>query len=309
MRLITATAMDSPARTEPPVRSLVRVAVVQHAWRPDVAELTGVLDDAVGLAAEAGASVVFMPELTLSRYPAFEPPVGVPAESAEDLESGPTATFAARTARRHSVFVHASLYERADPDGTGDGLGFNTAVLLDPEGRVVARTRKTHIPVTEGYGEDAYFRPGPADDAYPVHEVPELAMRVGLPTCWDEWFPEVARAYGVQGCDLLAYPTAIGSEPDHPDFDTQPLWQQVIVGHAIANGLFIAVPNRTGVEGQLRFYGSSFIVDPYGRVLVQAPRDEEAVLVADLDLDQRRDWLTLFPFFSTRRPETYGGLT
>jgi N-carbamoylputrescine amidase len=83
----------------------------------------------------------------------------------------------------------------------------------------------------------------------------------------------------------------------------------VIVGHAIANGLFIVVPNRTGEEGALQFYGSSFVVDPYGRVLVQAPRDEEAVLVADLDLDQRRDWLTLFPFFGTRRPETYGGLT
>jgi N-carbamoylputrescine amidase len=150
MRLITATALDSPARAEPPVRSSVRVALVQHAWRPDVAELTDVLDEAVGVAAEAGASVVFTPELTLSRYPAFEPPVGVPADSAEELGSGPTVTFAAGTARRHSVFVRASLYERADPDGSGDGLGFNTAVLVDPTGRLVARTRKTHIPVTEG---------------------------------------------------------------------------------------------------------------------------------------------------------------
>ena len=309
MELITATALDSPARVEAPTRSTVRVGVVQHAWRADAAELHELLDGAVGQAAQAGASIVFMPELTLSRYPAFEPPVGVPAEAAEDLESGPTMSFAASAARRHGVFVHASLYERADPDGTGDGLGFNTAVLVDPSGRLVARTRKAHIPVTEGYGEDAYFRPGPAEGAYPVHEVAGLDLRVGLPTCWDEWFPEVARMYGVQGADLLAYPTAIGSEPDHPDFDTQPLWRQVIVGHAIANGLFIVVPNRTGVEGGLRFYGSSFVVDPYGRVLAQAPRDEEAVLVADLDLDQRRDWLTLFPFFSTRRPETYGGLT
>lgn len=309
MELITAAALDSPARVDAPVRSPVRVGVVQHAWRAGAAELAEVLDDAVGLAAQAGASIVFMPELTLSRYPAFEPPVGVPAAAAEDLESGPTVTWAASAARRHGVYVHASLYERADPDGTGDGLGFNTAVLVGPSGRLVARTRKTHIPVTEGYLEDRYFRPGPADGAYPVHEVTGLDLRVGLPTCWDEWFPEVARMYGVQGADLLAYPTAIGSEPDHPDFDTQPLWQQVIVGHAIANGLFIVVPNRTGEEGTLRFYGSSFVVDPYGRVLVQAPRDEEAVLVAELDLDQGRDWLTLFPFFSTRRPDTYGGLT
>jgi N-carbamoylputrescine amidase len=309
MELITADALDSPARADAPVRSKVRVGVVQHAWRADAAALSEVLDGAVGQAAQAGASIVFMPELTLSRYPAFELPVGVPEEAAEDLESGPTVSFAASAARSHGVFVHASLYERADPDGTGDGLGFNTAVLVDPSGRLVARTRKTHIPVTEGYLEDKYFRPGPAHGAYPVHDVAGLDLRVGLPTCWDEWFPEVARRSGVQGADLLAYPTAIGSEPDHPDFDTEPLWQQVIVGHAIANGLFIVVPNRTGEEGALRFYGSSFVVDPYGRVLVQAPRDEEAVLVAELDLDQRRDWLTLFPFFSTRRPETYGGLT
>jgi N-carbamoylputrescine amidase len=119
----------------------------------------------------------------------------------------------------------------------------------------------------------------------------------------------VARSYALQGADILAYPTAIGSEPDHPGFDTQPLWQQVIVGHAIANGLFMVVPNRTGDEGRITFYGSSFIADPYGRILVQAPRDTEAVLVADLDLNQRKDWLTLFPFLSTRRPDTYGGLS
>jgi N-carbamoylputrescine amidase len=206
------------------------------------------------------------------------------------------------------VFVHASLYERADPDGTGDGLGFNTAILVSPAGELVARTRKTHIPVTEGYVEDKYFRPGPAAEAYPVHAVESLGVDLGMPTCWDEWFPEVARLYALGGADLLVYPTAIGSEPDHPDFDTQPLWQQVIVGHAIANGLFIVVPNRTGDEGRIRFYGSSFIVDPYGRILAQAPRDEEAVLVADLELDQRRDWLTLFPFMATRRPDTYAGL-
>jgi N-carbamoylputrescine amidase len=309
VKLITASALDSPARVDPPTRASVRVGVVQHRWREDSAELRAVLDDAVAQAVDAGASIVFLPELTLSRYPAFQAPTGVPAEAAENLESGPTVAFAAEAAQRHGVFVHASLYERADPDGTGDGLGFNTAVLVDQSGRLVARTRKTHSPVTEGSGEDAYFRPAPADDAYPVHEVEELGLRLGLPTCWDEWFPEVARIYGVQGADLLAYPTAIGSEPDHPDFDTQPLWRQVIVGHAIANGLFIVVPNRTGVEGELTFYGSSFVVDPYGRVLVEAPRDEEAVLVADLDLDQRRDWLTLFPFFGTRRPDTYAALT
>jgi len=284
------------------------VALVQHAWRADRDALIRALHEGIASAAGAGARIVFLPELTLSRYPAFEEPTGVPADQAEDLATGPTVAFAAEAARRHGVYVHASLYERADPDGTGDGLGFNTAVLVSPRGGLLARTRKTHIPVTEGYVEDKYFRQGPADDAYPVHDVDPLGLRLGMPTCWDEWFPEVARLYALGGADLLAYPTAIGSEPDHPDFDTQPLWRQVIVGHAIANGLFIVVPNRTGDEGRIQFYGSSFIVDPYGRILAQAPRDEEAVLVADLDLDQRGDWLTLFPFFATRRPDSYAGL-
>ena len=132
---------------------------------------------------------------------------------------------------------------------------------------------------------------------------------MGLPTCWDEWFPEVARNYGLRGADLLCYPTAIGSEPDHPDFNTRPLWQSVIVGHSIANGLFIAVPNRTGMEGLIRFYGGSFIADPFGRILVEAPEDEEVALVAEIDLSHRQDWLQLFPFFATRRPDTYAKLT
>ncbi len=107
---------------------------------------------------------------------------------------------------------------------------------------------------------------------------------------------------------MLVYPTAIGSEPELPGFDTEPLWQQVIVANGIANGTFMVAVNRIGDEPPLTFYGSSFISDPYGRILVQAPRHEPAVLVADLDLDQRRDWLHLFPFFATRRPDTYRSL-
>jgi N-carbamoylputrescine amidase len=133
--------------------------------------------------------------------------------------------------------------------------------------------------------------------------------RLGLPTCWDQWFPEVARAYSLGGAEVLVYPTAIGSEPDHPEFDTEPLWEQVIIGNGIANGVFMVAVNRVGAEPPLRFYGSSFISDPYGRKLVQAPRDEAALLLADLDLDQRRDWLELFPLLATRRPEAYGALT
>ena len=200
------------------------------------------------------------------------------------------------------MFVHASLYEDA---GDG-GLGFNTAICVGPDGELVARTRKLHIPVTAGYYEDKYFRPGDDEEGYPVVALGDA--RFGFPTCWDQWFPELARAYSLGGAEVIVYPTAIGSERDHPEFDTQPLWERVITGNGIANGTFMIAVNRTGEEPPLRFYGSSFVSDPYGRVLVQAPRDEPAVLVCDLDLDQRRDWLELFPFLETRRPETYAAL-
>ena len=295
----------SPARVEEPTRRPFRLGAVQHRWHADPAEHQAALREAGRVAADLGAEVVCLQELTLSRYFADAPPAERPAELAEHLDDGPTREFAAGLAAELQVPVHASLYERADAE---DGLGFNTAIVVAPSGELLARTRKLHIPVTAGYHEDRYFRPGPAgSDAYPVLELGPA--RFGLPTCWDQWFPELARAYSLAGAEILVYPTAIGSEPDHPGFDTEPLWQQVIIGNGIANGTFMVAVNRIGTEGELTFYGSSFISDPYGRILVQAPRDEPAVLVADLDLDQRRDWLELFPFLTTRRPDAYQSLT
>lgn len=322
IRLISAAdPPESLARTRPPNRPAFRIAAVQHRWHPNPEEHEAALGEGVHMASEAGAQLVCLQELTLSRYFAVDPggPEAAGAEP-EELPGGRTFAFAARQAQEHGIHVHASLYERAG----GDGLGFNTAIVVSPAGELVARTRKLHIPVTAGYHEDRYFRPGPGDsEAFPLlslelHQIIPPGerefdavrgeVRLGLPTCWDQWFPEVARAYSLEGADVLVYPTAIGSEPDHPEFDTQPLWQHVIVGNGIANGVFMVAVNRIGFEPPLTFYGSSFISDPYGRILAQAPRDEPAVLVADLDLDQRRDWLELFPFLTTRRPDTYARL-
>jgi N-carbamoylputrescine amidase len=309
---VAAGVPDSPARTRPPERRPLRVGLVQERWHHDPDEHEAALAAGISLAALEGARLVALQELTLSRYFAVtaDGPGETPGARPEPLESGPTFEFARRCALVHGVYVHASLYERADGD---DGLGYNTAILVAPDGKLVARTRKLHIPVTAGYHEDKYFRPAPNDEPFPLvrlpagnEDVPQASL--GLPTCWDQWFPELARAYSLRGAEVLIYPTAIGSEPDHPGFDTQPLWERVIVANGIANGMFMVAVNRTGGEGPLQFYGSSFISDPYGRILVQAPRDEPAVLVADLDLDQRRDWLELFPFLETRRPDAYGSL-
>jgi N-carbamoylputrescine amidase len=296
---------ESLARTRATERAPLRIAAVQQAFNPDPAAHARALAEGIRIAADRGADLVCLQELTLSPYFAITPdgPQAAGAEP-EDLETGRTRRFAAAVAAETGVHVHASLFERADGD---DGLGYNTAILVAPDGRLVARTRKLHIPITAGYHEDRYFRPGPVGrDAYRVVEVGDA--RLGLPTCWDQWFPELARAYALAGADVLVYPTAIGSEPDHPAFDTQPLWERVITAHGIENGLFMVAVNRIGSEPPLTFYGSSFISDPYGRILVQAPRDEPAVLIADLDLDQRGDWLELFPFLTTRRPEAYAAL-
>jgi len=297
--------LDSPARVDDAnvAARRFRIGAVQMRYDPDPVAHAAALAAGIRAAAGAGASLVCLPELTLSPY--FAVSESGPSDDTarpEVLDGGPTHRFAAACAAETGAFVHASLYEAADDTAP---LGFNTAICVAPDGSLVAATRKMHIPITAGYHEDRWFRPG--DSGFPVVEIGDL--HAGFPTCWDQWFPELARAYALAGAEVLVYPTAIGSEPDHPGFDTQPLWEQVIRANGISNGTFMVAVNRTGTEGPLTFYGSSFVSDPYGRVLVQAPRDEPAVLVADLDLDQRRDWLTLFPFLTTRRPDQYGPLT
>jgi N-carbamoylputrescine amidase len=307
--ITTSGVPPSPARVTAPRRAPLRIGLVQQQWYPDPEEHLSSLRAGVRIAAERGARVVCLQEITLLPYCAVIP--GGPDEVGvhpEPLPGGPTHALARELATELGVFIHASLYEE---DAEVAPLGYNTAICVAPTGELIARTRKLHIPVTAGYYEDHYFAPG--DTGYPVVDVAAGdGARFGFPTCWDEWFPELARIYSLGGAEILVYPTAIGSEPDHPDFDTMPLWRHVIVGNGITAGTFMVVPNRIGTERlgdtDITFYGSSFISDPYGRVLVQAPRDSPAVLVADLDVDQRRDWLDLFPFDTTRRNDTYSPL-
>ena len=272
-----------------------------------------------------GSRIVCLQELTLSAYFATTPD-GPEAAGAppEDLESGPTVSFASEQAIANGLYVHASLYERADAD---DGLGFNTAVVVAPDGRLLSRTRKLHIPVTAGYYEDKYFRQGPAEQpadqpARPDNgPFPLVPVQIGEDPagdwaqlgCADLLGPVVSRARarllagGRRGARLSDRDRFRARSPRvrHPAAVAAGDRRQ----RRRANGTFMVAINRIGSEGPLVFYGSSFISDPYGRILVQGPRDQPAVLVADLDLDQRRDWLELFPFLTTRRPDAYEILT
>ncbi len=292
-------ALPSPARSVPPARGFLRIGAVQTSWHADASEHRAVLAEGVRIAARNGAQMVCLQELTFAPYFATRPDrMSEARKFAESIEDGQTRAFARELARETGVYVHASLYEHSDR-----ALGYNTAICVAPDGSLVARTRKMHIPRFPGYHEDRYFEPG--DSAFPVYQIQGAAF--AFPTCWDQWFPELARCYSLRGADVIVYPTAIGSEPLAPDFDTQPLWEQTIRGNGLANATFMVAVNRIGLEEPIAFYGSSFVSDPYGRVIVQAPRDRDAVIVADLDLDQRRDWLE-FGLLATRRPAEYGPL-
>ena len=160
-----------------------------------------------------------------------------------------------------------------------------------------------HIPSGEGYHETDYFE---GHDRFPVHELAEV--KLAAPTCYDQWFPELARIYALEGAEFITYPTAIGSEPTSSDFDSADAWQTVMRGHAVANGVFVAACNRVGRENAVTFYGNSFVCDPLGNVLAQAGRQGDEVIHAILKADVRKQYLELFPLLHQRRPQHYGRL-
>lgn len=273
----------------------LKVGLVQERWYENPKEHQDHLASGIFSAAQQGAELICLQELTLSPYFCTRKDVdGKPFM--EDIATGPTSQFVGAMAKTNKVFITASLFEKA---------GYNTAVAYGPNGDLIATTRKQHIPSGEKYHEDYYFKAGDSD--YPVHSI--AGHRLGLPTCYDQWFPELSRIYGLKGADILVYPTAIGGEPTAPEFDSQPMWQKVMVAQGIMSNTFIIAVNRIGCEDNLTFYGSSFISTPTGELLAQAPRNKAAVLVAELDFANRDLWGRLFPFSQQREPATYKELT
>ncbi|MBN1677720.1 MAG: N-carbamoylputrescine amidase [Candidatus Thermoplasmatota archaeon] len=181
---------------------------------------------------------------------------------------------------------------------------YNSLALIDKNGKVRASYRKVHIPDSEGYREDLYFKPG--DLGYVVASLGDI--NIGLGICWDQWFPEVSRTLALKGAELLIYPSAIGSELARPDFDSRPEWELVMRAQAIMNRVFVAAVNRVGQEEKIRFYGGSFVADPWGRVLGRASTRRPETVLVELDVSQIRDARSFFGFFDTRQPHTYGDL-
>jgi N-carbamoylputrescine amidase len=279
---------------------IVPVGLVQMRCSEDRDENLARAAARVEEAAGRGARIVCLQELFRSHYPCqTEDPARF--DWAEPIP-GPSTEALGKVAARCGVAVVASLFERR-----GEGLYHNTAVVLDPEGRIAGRYRKMHIPDDPLYYEKFYFTPG--DLGFPT--LPQAGARISTLVCWDQWFPEGARLAALGGAQIVFYPTAIGwqfDEPPEVDRAQHDAWQTIQRAHAIANGVFVVAVNRVGQEGQVRFWGQSFVADPFGRVLARASASEEEVLVVECDLDEIERTRRLWPFLRDRRIDAYDGL-
>jgi N-carbamoylputrescine amidase len=278
----------------------VKVGLVQMRCAEDPAANLERAVAGVEEAASRGAQLVCLPELFRSRY--FCQREDPRHFDLAEAVPGPSTEVLGKLAAERSVTLIASLFERRDA-----GLYHNTAVTIDADGRIAGRYRKMHIPDDPLYYEKFYFTPGDLG----FQAVSTRVARVGTLVCWDQWFPEAARLTALAGAQLLFYPTAIGwqfDEGEAVDRAQHDAWETVQRAHAIANGVFVVVVNRVGPEDDIRFWGQSFVADPFGRVLGRASADAEETLVVECDLAAiervRRDW----PFLRDRRIDAYGDL-
>jgi N-carbamoylputrescine amidase len=273
------------------------VAAIQCPLGGSPAENRSRVASAVVEAASRGAQIVLPPEL-------FDGPYFCRAERgdlfdlAHPAEGNPTIAAFQDVARQAGVVIPVSFFERA-----GQSF-YNSVAVVDADGTVLGVYRKSHIPAGPGYEEKFYFRPG--DTGFKVWDT--RFGRIGVGICWDQWFPECARAMTLLGAEVLLYPTAIGSEPHEPDLDTRDPWQRAMIGHAVSNIVPVVAANRVGTEGGQTFYGSSFIADHRGDKVAELGRTESGVIAHAFDRDELRRMRAAWGFFRDRRPELYGSL-
>ena len=256
--------------------------------------------DRIEQAASLGAGLVCLQELFATRYPCqsedharFDDAESIPGETTKALTAA---------AARHQIVIVGSLFERR-----AAGLYHNTVVVFDADGTQAGMYRKMHIPDDPLYYEKFYFTPGDLG----FQSFRTRAANVGVCVCWDQWFPEAARLTALRGAEILFYPTAIGWLPDEKETygaSQHSAWETMMRSHAIANGVFVAAANRVGREGDLEFWGSSFVCDPNGNVVARASHDTEQIVVAQCDLAQIDAARTHWPFLRDRRIDAYDGL-
>jgi len=277
---------------------LLTVAAIQARYGPDMKANIAKTEGLVREAAKAGAQLVLPPELFQGIYfPTRQDPKWF--ATAYPVREHPAVLALQKLAKQLGVVIPISFFEQDGP------RFYNSVAVADADGEILGVYRKSHIPDGPGYQEKYYFRPG--DTGFKAWRT--RAGTIGAGICWDQWYPEAARAMVLEGAEILLYPTAIGSEPYDPALDTHQRWQLVMQGHAVANAVPVVAANRIGVEENdgvtQEFYGHSFIADHTGALVASFGEEEEGVLVHTFDLDEiaryRADW----GFFRDRRPDLY----
>lgn len=278
----------------------VTLAATQFACSWDLPKNADSAERAIRAAAAKGAQVILIQELFGAPYFCIEERTEY-FRLARPAEGHPLIALFQDLAKELGVVLPCSFFEAAGQ------AHFNSAAMIDADGRNLGIYRKSHIPQGPGYEEKYYFSPG--DTGFRVWDT--AFGRIGLGICWDQWFPEAARAMALQGAEVLLYPTAIGSEPPAPGYDSQPHWEMAMRGHAAANILPVVASNRIGREvapggTEVTFYGSSFIADHCGQLLARAGRTDEEVLAATVDLDAIAELRAGWGLFRDRRVDLYG---
>lgn len=276
----------------------ITVAALQLAFSNDMDANIEHVSERVREAASLGAQVILPPELFEGEYFCRVEDEGL-FSNAKPVGEHKAVLAMQALAEALKVTIPTSFFEADGPHH------YNSLAMIGPDGEVQGVYRKSHIPDGPGYEEKFYFRPG--NTGFKVWPGPEKTT-LGVGVCWDQWYPETARAMMLMGAEVLFYPTAIGSEPHDTSLDTARLWRRAMVGHAVSNVVPIVAANRVGVEHDQTFYGTSFIADERGDILAELGREEEGVITATIDLDRVKRHRAAFGFFRDRRPELYGRL-
>jgi agmatine deiminase len=250
-------------------------------------------------AAQRGAQIVCLQELYRTRY--FPQQEKVDVKDLAEFIPGESTKLFSELAKKHNLVIIAPLFEK-----TSDGKFFNSAAVINSNGEILGTYRKAHIPHDPYFYEKDYFEAG--DSEYKVYDTP--FARIGVLICYDQWFPEPARICALKGAEIIFYPTAIGYVKDYTseDGDWHDAWKTVQRAHAITNGIHVAAVNRVGEEGELQFWGGSFLCDSFGKVLNEASSTKEEMLIAKVDLSKNKRIQDGWGFLKNRRPDTYNWL-
>jgi N-carbamoylputrescine amidase len=278
--------------------SNLTVAALQLAFTDDVQENIRAVSDLVREAAGKGAKLILPPELFEGHYFCRTQDEGHFTRALPAVEH-PAVQAMSSLAAELEVYIPTSFFEAEGHHH------YNSLAMIDDKGAVMGVYRKSHIPDGPGYSEKFYFRPG--NTGFKTFRTPYGT--VGPAVCWDQWYPETARALMLEGAEILLFPTAIGSEPHDPELDTSRMWRRAMIGHAVSNVVPVVAANRIGTEEGQRFYGHSFICDERGDMLAEFGATETGVLTGTLDLKQARAHRAAFGFFRDRRPDLYGRIS